>query len=272
MAPEDLQFLQALLQGRSGFVLQADRAYLVESRLGSLARREGYPSVSALLVALRQQPGGTLAWAAIEAMSSTDTHFFRDRTPFAQLQAEILPAFAKARPGGAVRVLSAGCATGQEPYSIAMAAREAGLDGVEICGADLSERCLEKARAGLYTQFEVQRGLPVRRLLRWFDKVEDMWRIKPELRGVVRWGRVNLLDDLSAMAGFDVIFCRYVLKDFAPERRARVLEALAAILAEDGVLCLGASETASEAGEAFRAVAGRRGMYVKTTHAARRAA
>ena len=271
MKPQDFEHLQGLLASRAGFHLSRDRLFLVEHRLAPLARREGFGSVEQLLQALREGPVGELAWAAIEAMLTTETWFHRDRAPFATFRDEVLPAIARVRPGGRVRILSAGCATGQEPYSLAMAALETGVSA-EIVAFDLSTRALEKARSGLYTQFEIQRGLPTRQLLRWFDNEEDMWRPRPQLRGAVRFERANLLDDPVAGGPFDVVFCRYVLTDFDPARRPRLLDVLGRTLADDGCLFLGLNETPADAAGDFRAVSGRRGLYVKTPGAVRRAA
>lgn len=271
MKPQDLEHLQGLLASRAGFRLTRDRLSLVEHRLAPLARREGFASVEQLIQALRDRPVGELAWAAIEAMLTPETWFHRDRAPFATFRQEVLPAIAKVRPGGRVRVLSAGCSTGQEAYSLAMAALETGM-AAEIVAIDLSSRALEKAQAGLYTQFEIQRGLPARQLLKWFDKSEDMWRARPELRAAVRFARANLLDDPVEAEPFDVIFCRNVLGDFDPAKRARLFDVLARALADDGCLFLGVNDGAGEPPEAFRPVSGRRGLYVKSPGAIRRAA
>jgi chemotaxis protein methyltransferase CheR len=132
---------------------------------------------------------------------------------------------------------------------------------VELFGSDLSERCLEKAQSGLYTQFEVQRGLPIRLLVRYFEKTDETWVLSPRIRQAVRWRRVNLLADLSGLGQFDVIFCRNVVSGFDREVARRVLEQLAAALPEDGRLILGIEETAADYTDALRSVSGRRGVY-----------
>lgn len=272
MVTDELLFLQDLLREKAGFVLAAERAYLIENRLGPIARREGFGSAAALLQAIRGGNATALTWAVIEAMLPGDTQFFRDREPFRQFREELAPALVAARPEGQVRVLSAGCAGGQEALSLALAAVEQGLSGVRVLGLDLNSRSLEKARAGLYTQFEVQRGLRAAQLVRWFERVDDMWRVTPPLAAAVTWERANLLHGLDGYGRFDVIFCRYVLGEMAPEARRLTLTGLERALADDGVLFLGRDETPPELAAAFRPVAGRPGLFVKAPTHLRRAA
>lgn len=271
MKPDDFEHLQGLLLTRAGFQLTRDRIYLADHRLGPVARREGYASVDDLLKAVREHPVGSLAWSVIEAMLNPETWFRRDRAPFRSFAEELAPAISTVRPGGRVRVWSAGCGAGQEAWSLAMMGAEAGVP-VEILATDLSQRALEKARSGFYTQFEVQRGLAARQLLQWFEPGEECWRVRSELKTGVRFERDNLLDPLAPEAGrFDVVFCRYVLSDMEITRRLRVLERLESALVDDGCLFLGAGETPGDGNPAFRAVSGRPGLYVKTTRKLRAA-
>lgn len=264
MRPEDFEHLQSLLLTRAGFALTRDRMYLADHRLGPVARREGYASVEDLLKATRELPVGSLAWSVIEAMLNAETWFRRDRAPFASFGEELAPAISTVRPGGRVRVWSAGCGAGQEAWSLAMMAAEAGVHA-EILGTDLAQRQLEKARSGLYTQFEVQRGLAARQLLQWFEPHEEAWRVSPQLRAMVRFERDNLMDAVPPDGGrYDVVFCRYVLSDMEVTRRQRVLERLEASLVDDGCLFLGLGESPGEGNPAFRPVSGRPGLFVKT--------
>lgn len=237
-----MAFLAEMVRARSGAVLGPDQAYRVESRLAAVARAEELPSVEALVGLMRAGGRERLLEEATDALANTETHFFRDRQVWEALRGEILPRLAAARAGGPVRVWSAACATGQEPYSLAMLAAELGLK-LDICASDLSERALDKARTGLYTQFEVQRGLAAARLLRGFEKVEEAWRVRPELRGAVRWRRFNLLQDPAPLGRFDLILCRYALNGFAPELRKPALARIATGLAPDGALVLGMDES-----------------------------
>lgn len=271
MTPEDFDRLQTLLATRAGYRLARDRMHLAEHRLGPVARREGYHNVEAMLAALWSRPVASLGWSVIEALLTTETWFRRDRSVFDIFARELLPALTKARPGGKVRLWCAGASTGQEAYSLAMAALEAGAD-VEIVATDLSKLALDKARAGLYTSFEIQRGLSARTMLRWFEQSEDHWRARPELRAAVRFERANLLDEPTDPGRFDVIFCRYVLCDLEPARRAQVLDGLERRLVDDGCLFLGLDERPDGDTVAFRPVAGRKGLYVKAPSAVRRAA
>jgi chemotaxis protein methyltransferase CheR len=207
----------------------------------------------------------------IEALLNPETWFRRDRTSFEVLERELLPVLAQARGGAPVRVWSAGCSTGQEAWSAAMAALEIGA-AVEIVGTDLSQRALEKARSGLYTGFEIQRGLKAATMLRWFEASEDHRTARPEHRAVVHFARANLLDPPTDEHRFDIIFCRHVLADVEPARRAQVLDNLERRLVDDGCLFLGAEEQLEGDSLAFRPVAGRRGLYVKAPSALRRAA
>lgn len=267
MSPEDIQLIVALCKQRAGLKIDPAKTYLIDSRLGPLARREGYASVGELITGLRARREEPLIWALVEAMTSSETCFFRDRAPFALFRDEILPTLTRMRGPEPIRIWSAGCSTGQEAYSLAMIA-EAGLGlepgaRIEIYGSDLSERCLEKAQAGLYNQFEVQRGLPIRMLVDHFEKVDDSWRLSPRLRQRVRWKRINLAADLSAVGRFDVIFCRNVLSDMDETVRARVLEGLASAMPADGFLVLGEEETPLGQTDAYRPITGREGLFAR---------
>jgi chemotaxis protein methyltransferase CheR len=266
MTPEEISYIADLVRRRSGVMAPIDKTYVIETRLAPVARREGFTTIGELIKDLQTRRDDVLTWSVVEAMSSTETQFFRDRVPFDQMRDDILPVLAKVR-NGAARIWSVGCSTGQEPYSLAMLAEEErgrhpGLK-IDILGGDLSERCLEKARSGLYTQFEVQRGLPARLLVKYFDKIDDAWVLSPRIRQAVRLARINLLTDIRGSGPFDVIFCRNVLSAFDESTRKSVLEHLAGVLAEDGYLVLGLNEVPTARTTAFRPVLGRRGLFVR---------
>jgi chemotaxis protein methyltransferase CheR len=264
---EDVELIVGLCRNRSGMAVDPEKTYLIESRLAPLARREGFGGLPDMLAALRDKREEKLAWAIVEGMTSNETDFYRDREVFTVL-GEAIGRMAQARAsGGRLRIWSAGCATGQELYSLAIQidrARSA-LGGVqvELYGSDLSERCLEKAQSGLYTQFEVQRGLPIRQLVDYFEKQDEMWLLSPRIRQMARWRRVNLLSDMAALGRFDIILCRNVLSHMGDQARARVIEGLAPCLAPEGMLVLGAGETALTPAQPFVPVAGRPGLYVR---------
>jgi len=257
LSPADLEFLCALVRARSGLVLTGERGFFAETRLSPLARREGVASVSDLVQRVKTGGDERLLRAVVEAMLIQETAFFRDRAVFRALQDNVLPALAAARRGP-VRVWSAGCASGQEPYSLAMMADEAsGFTEPDIFASDLSSAALEKAEAGLYTHFEVQRGLPIRTLLRCFEPADDTWRISARFRQRVRWRKLNLVDEFSVGTPFDLILCRNVVDGFDPASRVKVLDRLAQSLAPDGWLLLGAQEPAPPG----FAAAGASGLY-----------
>jgi chemotaxis protein methyltransferase CheR len=265
MRPEDVEVVRGVVLSRSGVVIDPTKTYLIESRLAPLARREGFASLGDLVQAIRTRRDDKLMWSVTEVLTSSETCFFRDRAPFDHFRDEILPDLVQRRGEQPIRIWSAACSTGQEPYSLAMIvdAERPNLPGarIELYGSDLSERCLEKAQSGLYTQFEVQRGLPIRLLVRHFEQMEEHWALSPRVRQMVRWRRINLLADLRALGTFDVIFCRNVISAFDEAVRRRVLEQLAQALPEDGQLILGLDETVGGVTEALRPVSGRRGVY-----------
>lgn len=256
---------------RAGFRLTRDRMHLAEHRLGPIARREGFESVQTLLDNLWTKPVASLGWAVIETLLNSETWFRRDRSAFDSFSRELLPAIGKARPGGRVRVWSAGCGSGQEAYSLAMSASDTQAH-VEIVASDLSSRAIERARAGAYTGFEIQRGLSASAMLRWFEPIDDHWVARTELRESVQFTRSNLLDEPIDGARFDVIFCRHVLKDMEPLRRAAVIEALERRLVDDGCLFVGMDERLEGDSVAFRPVNGRKGLFVKAPTSISRAA
>jgi chemotaxis protein methyltransferase CheR len=267
VTPEDMDLLAALGRARAGVRVETEKPYLVESRLSPLARREGYDSIEALIAALRAKREDRLIWAVVEALCPSETTFFRGRETFAALRDEVLPALSQRRREAPIRVWSAACSTGQEVYSMAIAAAEAPnlATGTrfEFFGSDLSERALEKAQAGIYTQFEIQRGLPIRMLIKHFESQDDTWAISPRIRQMVRWKRLNLLADLSAMGRFDVILLRNVLKGMDASLRDKVVMALVSLLPADGVLVLNPEDDVSQFDDVLSADPGGTGIYLR---------
>ena len=265
MKPEDFEALSAFLKQRSGLVLTPEKGYLLESRLQPVARQFRLRDLSELTAAVRARRDEALNRAVVEAMTTNESLFFRDQKPFELFRAHMLPYFARARAGRPVRVWSAASSSGQEPYSLAMAVDEEapkhpGLR-VEIIATDLSIEMVERARAGLYSQFEVQRGLPIASLVKHFTQQGDKWLIAEKLRRMVQFRQFNLLDDPAPLGQFDIVFCRNVLIYFDQETKAKVLRAIARIMPADGMLCLGGAETVIGITDAFRPVDGQRGLY-----------
>ena len=268
MTPASFAALAAIIRARSGGVLTPDQGYMLETRLGALLKREGLRDLDALAARLRHPGSEPLAQEMTEALTTNESSFFRDGHPFEHLRG-LLPALHRARPPGQpLRIWSAACSTGQEAYSISivvseLAEREAGFAArrVEILGTDLSSAVLERARDGVFTQFEVQRGLPIRTLTQRFTQEGTRWRIRPELAVRCRFEKLNLLGDLRGLGRFDVVFCRNVLIYFDVPTKARVLSALSGQMAADGALYLGSAETALGVASCLVPAAGERGVY-----------
>jgi chemotaxis protein methyltransferase CheR len=241
MTPADRAFIAEFCLDRVGLRLDPDKAYLIDSRLAPVARREGFATPESFLGALQDGQDERLGWALAEAMVQSETEFFHDREVFSHLVEEVVPELAQARAGAPVRIWSAACGAGQEVYSLAMALLDApaAVGPVEIYASDLSERCLEKAQAGLYSQFEVQRGLPARTLVRHFERDGDSFVLSPRIRQMVRWRRVNLMDDLARFGQFDLILCRSLISQLAPQAQTQVMGRLGQALAPGGRLVLG---------------------------------
>lgn len=255
----------AFVQKHSGIVLGANKEYLVESRLDPVVQNFQLGSVSNLARQLTLA-SPQLRQAVVDAMTTNESFFFRDTTPFTAFEQTILPALSKARRStGRIRIWCAAASTGQEPYSLAMILNQkkhlwAGLQ-VEIVATDLSTHALERARQGRYTQFEVQRGLPVQLLVAYFRQEGSSWIVSDEIKRMVRFSQQNLLEPLAALGTMDVVFCRNVLIYFDVATKAKVLGAVRSIMRPDGYLVLGAAETLMGITDAFGKVEGSRGLY-----------
>ncbi len=271
MTPLDYEFLRKLLKDRSGLDLSSDKQYLVESRLIPLARKAGLPGLAELIQKIRAG-ADALTSEVVEAMTTNETFFFRDKIPFDHLRDTILPALMQARASRrALRIWCAASSTGQEPYSIAMCVKEfAGFSGwrVEIVATDLSQEVLEKSKAGIYSQFEVQRGLPIQMLVKHFTQVGELWQLNADIRAMVQHRQLNLLQHFSHLGTFDVIFCRNVLIYFDQETKISIFHRLSKMIEPDGVLALGAAETVVGISDAFKPYPDRRGLYRPNTERA----
>ena len=265
MTPLDYEFLRKLLKERSGLDLSSDKQYLVESRLIPLARRRGLPGIAELVQKIRTG-ADALTSEVVEAMTTNETFFFRDKIPFEHFRNLIMPQMLRSRANRkSVRIWCAAGSTGQEPYSLAMSLKEMGaaLDGwrIEIVATDLSQEVLEKSRAGLYSQFEVQRGLPIQLLVKYFKQVGELWQINPDIRAMVQHRQFNLLHDFSQLGVFDLIFCRNVLIYFDQETKTNIFNRLAKAVEPDGFLVLGAAETVIGLTTVFKPLIEQRGVY-----------
>jgi chemotaxis protein methyltransferase CheR len=276
VTPQDYEYLRKLLKERSGLDLSADKQYLVESRLVPLARKASLGGIPELVQKMKTG-AEALTTDVVEAMTTNETFFFRDKIPFDHLKEAVLPALVQARAARrSLRIWCAASSTGQEPYSIAMCLKEAAhlFAGwrTEIVATDLSQEVLEKSKAGVYSQFEVQRGLPIQLLVKYFTQNGELWQLKPEIRGMVQHRQLNLLQDFSHLGTFDVIFCRNVLIYFDQDTKANIFERIARMLEPDGVLALGAAESVVGISNAFKPYPERRGLYHPNAAPARRPA
>jgi chemotaxis protein methyltransferase CheR len=265
VTPPDYEYLRKLLRDHSGLDLSADKQYLIESRLLPLSRKAGLSGISELV---QKMKGGSasIITQVVEAMTTNETFFFRDKTPFDHFRASIIPEILAARAGRkSIRIWCAAGSTGQEPYSLAMCLKEMGatLAGwrLEIIATDLSQEVLEKSKAGIYSQFEVQRGLPIQLLVKYFKQTGEFWQINADIRAMVQHRQLNLLHDFSQLGTFDVIFCRNVLIYFDQDTKINIFNRLAKITEADGFLVLGAAETVVGLTDVFRPYPERRGLY-----------
>jgi chemotaxis protein methyltransferase CheR len=261
----EYDFLCQFLKERSGLALAPDKEYLVENRLLPVARKHGRKTVPELIQMLRAPDAGHLKVEVTEAMMNNESYFFRDRVPFDRLGDTVLPELLRTRAlRKKIRIWCAAASTGQEPYSIAMLMdRKPELSGwyVEIVATDISGDAIERARSGLYSQFEVQRGLPIQMLMQHFEEVAGQWRVAERLRNRVDFQTINLLTDFSRLGQFDVVFLRNVLIYFERDTKLDVLARVRDALAPDGYLLLGAAETMVGLGDLFKMVPETRALY-----------
>jgi chemotaxis protein methyltransferase CheR len=266
VTPQDYDYLRKLLKQRSGLVLSAEKQYLAESRLLPVARKHKLNGLGELVGKLKSTGHSALSVEVVEAMTTNETFFFRDKAPFENFRDTVLPALMAARAREKrLRIWCTAAATGQEPYSLAMI-----LDGlgaslagwrVDILATDISGEVLAKAKSGIYSQFEVQRGLPIANLVKYFAQVGELWQIAPALRSMVQFRPINLLNDFAPLGTFDIVFCRNVLIYFDQTTKTDVLNRLAVQIPSDGYLVLGAAETVVGLTDAYKPVPDRRGLY-----------
>jgi chemotaxis protein methyltransferase CheR len=266
LSPLAFETLATLLKTKSGLIVGTDKLYLLETRLAGIVKREKFPDMNALAERLRRSGNDALARDVVEAMTTNESFFFRDDKPFLHFRTQALPRLVAARPpGSSLRVWSAASSSGQEAYSLAMIVAEATgvLNGrkVEIVGTDIARDQLARAREGVYSQFEVQRGLPVQMLMRYFRKDDSNWRIADTIRAMAQFREYNLLSDIRSLGRFDIVFCRNVLIYFDQPTKTRVLEAIAGLMPPDGLLYLGGAETVLGITARFAPMPNERGVY-----------
>lgn len=267
MKPADFELLASAIKQRSGLVLTPEKAYLLESRLLPVIRKYNLRTLEELADVVRKKREDIVLRDITEAMTTNESFFFRDQKPFTVFQKTLLPQFLQSRAAKkSIRIWSAASSSGQEAYSLAMILQDeaAKLGGwkIDIVGTDLSREMVERAKQGIYTQFEVQRGLPVTHLVKYFTQLgSDKWQIKDTLRQMVQFREGNLLTDFSMLGTFDIIFCRNVLIYFDPPTKTKVLQNMARIMPPDGVLFLGGAETVLGISDKFKPSGTEHGVY-----------
>lgn len=265
MTPQEFDFLRNFLHSQSGLDLAEDKRYLVEARLNPLARRAGIADLSALIAAIRTSNDPALKTSVVEAMTTNESSFFRDKTPFEHFKNVIIPQMLESNGmRREIKVWCAAASTGQEPYSLAISAREdARLNAwkLDILATDIAESVMERGKAGVYSQFEVQRGMPIQLLVKYFNQDGDVWELDPAIRRTIRWQKLNLLSSFAALGKFDVVFCRNVLIYFDRQTKTEVLSRIADSLQPNGFLLLGAAETVVGLSDRFEATPNCRGLY-----------
>ncbi len=263
---DEFDFISTMLKQKSGLTLTEDKGYLLETRLQPVARANGMQTANELIAKLRSNPPSALVYQVVESMTTNESMFFRDTKPFDHLKTVVLPALKAANKSG-VRIWSAACSTGQEPYSIAMTLKEEAFKypgmKFEIYATDLAEKVLERSRTGIYSQFEVQRGLPIMLLMKYFQqRPNNMWEIKDELKSMVKFTAGNLLESYALMGRFDIIFCRNVLIYFDEKTKTDVLERMASILNPPGYLFLGGAESTMNLTKKYTPSVENRGLFM----------
>jgi chemotaxis protein methyltransferase CheR len=268
MKVADFELYKSLLYDKSGLVITPDKSYLLDSRLTPIAKKWNYPSLDMMTLQLRAIPDPKLVKDIVEAMTTNETSFFRDTKPFTLFQETVLPHMIQARAAKkTIRIWCAASSSGQEPYSLSMILKdkEAQLKGwrFEIIATDLSEDILAQARKATYSQFEVQRGLPIQYLMKYFTQVGETWQLKDEIKSMVKFSTFNLLDEMTRMGQFDIIFCRNVLIYFDEKTKGGILGKMEKQLEKDGFLLLGGAETVLGITDKFVPMPDKRGLYIK---------
>ena len=270
MNNEDFLYYQKLLVDHSGLSLSQDKIYLLTTRLDPVARSLGFAKLQNFTDELRKKPDTRLVSLVVQAMATKETSFFRDNMPFVHLRNNILPALIKRNAATkTIRIWSAACSTGQEPYSIAMVAREFLRDypgwSVQVMATDIADDALAHAEDGLYSHFDIQRGLTMKVILDHFNMENTKWRVQDELKNMVRFGKFNLLKPMETMGRFDVIFCRNVLIYFDTPTKKSVLNRLTDRLNPEGYILLGACESSIGLGARLKLSADMPGVHVPAT-------
>ena len=253
----NFEYITKLIHDESGICIDETKQYLIESRLKPIARKNNLDNVDELISKIRTSNDRELIAEVIDAMTTNESLFFRDEKPFEQLRDIILPSFA----GKHIKIWSAAASTGQEIYSTIITMEEKGFHNYEILGTDISPTVIERSKLGRYSQFEIQRGMPITLLLKYFSQDGDYWVVKDDYKKKASFKTYNLLDDLVPLGKFDVIFCRNVLIYFDADTKTKIYDKLAQVINPEGYLLLGTSESIMSYTDKFVAVEGATGLY-----------
>ena len=251
---DNYSFLQQHVYRTSGIVLDENKHYLLEARLIPIVRKENLRTINDLCALIRATSVGRISQEVVEAMTTNETLFFRDIVPFKVLRSTLLPPLLEARAASKkISFWSAASSSGQEAYSLAMMLCEMGLQdwNIDILGTDLNEKMVERARHGAFAQIEVNRGLPATHLVKYFERHDLEWRVKPILRRMVRFEKFDLRQSMRSMNACDFVLCRNVLIYFDMETKRQILAEIARTMAPGGYLLLGAAETTMNISDAF---------------------
>ena len=274
ISDSSIRILAGLLEARTGQQLTMSRRWRIETALSALLRERAITTLDELITILVMGREPSLSQKVVEALLNNETYFFRDRAPFDLLQRHALPELALRRDKSKrLRIWSAGCSTGQEVYSLSMLFAEEPEKWrgwtIDILGTDVSNSCIDRARNGAYSQFEVQRGLGINQMIRWFEESAEGWRAIEPLRKTVRFQVHNLLEPAQHPVDFDIVLCRNVLLDLSPEKKTLAFERIAGAMAEDGWLMLGAGETVIGQTSKLGADINARGLYRLSAYGSR---
>jgi len=265
--PSYYEALKRLTLELAGVNLGANHAFLIETRLSSLSRNEGFDSLDSMIEELFKSGHSRLAVQVVSSLLERDTHFYTDLPSFNNLEDFVLPLLHPIHKGGTIRILSFGCSSGQEPYCIAMMldkAKEKFPDvKFEVTGIDYPSAALDRARIGLYTHFDVQRGLPIRDLVQFFDREKEDWMIKPHIREAVSFQETHLLSNLDELGDFHAVLFRNALSHYSSPAQVRVLRGLATLVKPLGYLLLGSGETLNHINYGFDPLANQNEVFRK---------
>lgn len=267
MVVQDFDFFSSIIRNRSGINLEEDKTYLIESRLQMVVKKYSFKSIADVVAEIKNHQNENLIYDVIEALTTNETLFFRDLKIFDSIKNIIIPQFMSVNKNS-VNVWSAACSTGQEPYSVAMCFADSGYfvsgNSLKILATDISKKVLAKSATGEYSQLEVQRGLPVTMLMKYFDNKDELWFVREEIKNKIEFKYFNLIENMNSIPNNqDIILCRNVLIYFTQDTKIKILTSLSSKLSDDGYLFIGASETILGAEYLFDKVDGMVSTYKK---------